>query len=97
MGQNFSQLFFQFFTKKEIRAIFLGLDAVGKTTILYQLKLNEKITSIPTIGFNVESISLNKVEMVMWDIGGGSKIRMLWRHYYPNTHLIVFVIDSTDK
>lgn len=34
----------------------LGLDGSGKTTILYQLKLNEVVTTIPTIGFNVENI-----------------------------------------
>jgi len=27
-----------------------GLDAVGKTTILYRLKLGEVVTTIPTIG-----------------------------------------------
>ena len=32
----------------------VGLDAAGKTTILYKLKLGEIVTTIPTIGFNVE-------------------------------------------
>ena len=34
----------------------LGLDAAGKTTVLYKLKLGEVITTIPTIGFNVETV-----------------------------------------
>ena len=29
---------------------FPGLDAAGKTTILYKLKLGEIVTTIPTIG-----------------------------------------------
>jgi ADP-ribosylation factor protein 1 len=33
----------------------VGLDAAGKTTILYKLKLGEIVTTIPTIGFNVET------------------------------------------
>ena len=33
----------------------LGLDAAGKTTCLYKMKLNEVVNTIPTIGFNVES------------------------------------------
>lgn len=33
-----------------------GLDAAGKTTILYKLKLGEVVTTIPTIGFNVETV-----------------------------------------
>lgn len=30
----------------------VGLDAAGKTTILYKLKLGEIVTTIPTIGTN---------------------------------------------
>ena len=30
--------------------ISVGLDAAGKTTILYKLKLGEIVTTIPTIG-----------------------------------------------
>ena len=41
----------------EKKIAMLGLDAAGKTTILYRLKLNETITTIPTIGFNVEQLS----------------------------------------
>ena len=29
---------------------FVGLDAAGKTTVLYTLKLGEVVTTIPTIG-----------------------------------------------
>jgi len=30
----------------------VGLDAAGKTTILYKLKLGEIVTTIPTIGMH---------------------------------------------
>ena len=29
----------------------------GKTTILYKLKLGEVVTTIPTVGFNVEALT----------------------------------------
>lgn len=59
----------------------------GKTTILYQFKLNEKIQSIPTIGFNVETVSPMKgVSFTVWDVGGSGKVIPLWKHYYKNTH-----------
>jgi GTPase SAR1 family protein len=38
------------FGKKEMRILMVGLDAAGKTTILYKLKLGEVVTTIPTIG-----------------------------------------------
>lgn len=37
-------------SKKEMRILMVGLDAAGKTTILYKLKLGEIVTTIPTIG-----------------------------------------------
>lgn len=38
------------FARKEMRILMVGLDAAGKTTILYKLKLGEIVTTIPTIG-----------------------------------------------
>jgi GTPase SAR1 family protein len=50
MGLSFSSLFGALFAKKEMRILMVGLDAAGKTTILYKLKLGEIVTTIPTIG-----------------------------------------------
>lgn len=53
MGANFTTIFVDLFGKKQYRILMLGLDMAGKTTILYQLKMGEVVTTIPTIGFNV--------------------------------------------
>ena len=50
MGLAFGKLFSRLFAKKEMRILMVGLDAAGKTTILYKLKLGEIVTTIPTIG-----------------------------------------------
>lgn len=50
MGLTFTKLFSRLFAKKEMRILMVGLDAAGKTTILYKLKLGEIVTTIPTIG-----------------------------------------------
>lgn len=50
MGLSFGTLFNKLFGKKEMRILMVGLDAAGKTTILYKLKLGEIVTTIPTIG-----------------------------------------------
>jgi len=55
---SFQSLFKNLFGKKEMRILMVGLDAAGKTTILYKLKLGEIVTTIPTIGIsNVYYIS----------------------------------------
>lgn len=32
----------------------------------------------------------------MWDVGGQDRLRPLWRHYFPATTALIFVIDSQD-
>ena len=61
MGLSISSLFSKFFGKKDMRILMVGLDAAGKTTILYKLKLGEVVTTIPTIGFNVETVNTDEI------------------------------------
>jgi len=97
MGKFFSKMFDKLVGKKEMRILMVGLDAAGKTTILYKLKLGEVVTTIPTIGFNVETVEYKNISFTVWDVGGQDKIRPLWRHYYQNTQGIIFVVDSNDR
>lgn len=97
MGGAFTKLLSSLFGKKEMRILMVGLDAAGKTTILYKLKLGEIVTTIPTIGFNVETVEYKNISFTVWDVGGQDKIRPLWRHYFQNTQGIIFVVDSNDR
>ncbi len=97
MGINFTKFFEGLFGKRELRALMLGLDAAGKTTILYKMKLGEVVSSVPTIGFNVETVEFQKVKFTVWDVGGQDKIRQLWKHYFQNTQALIFVVDSSDR
>ncbi len=65
--------------------------------LFLQLKTNETITTIPTIGFNVEEVQYRNVTFTMWDVGGQDKIRRLWGHYFRNTQGLLFVCDSADS
>ncbi|KFM65169.1 ADP-ribosylation factor 4 [Stegodyphus dumicola] len=97
MGLTISSIFTRLFGKKQVRILMVGLDAAGKTTILYKLKLGEIVTTIPTIGFNVETVEYKNICFTVWDVGGQDKIRPLWRHYFQNTQGLIFVVDSNDK
>ena len=96
MGGVVSQL-----SKTNARIVMLGLDAAGKTTILYKLKLKDHLKTssiVPTIGFNVETINPRRgMSFVVWDAGGQDKIRCLWKHYFKGCDVLLFVIDSADK
>jgi len=82
---------------REMRILILGLDGAGKTTILYRLQVGEVVTTIPTIGFNVEQVTYKNLKFQVWDLGGQTSIRPYWRCYYANTDAIIYVVDSCDK
>merc|ERR1712050_785767 len=96
-GLAFSKIWQRMIGKTEMRILMVGLDAAGKTTILYKLKLGEVVTTIPTIGFNVETVEYENISFQVWDIGGQDKIRKLWRHYYQGTNGLIYVVDSNDR
>ncbi|KAK7498927.1 hypothetical protein BaRGS_00009736 [Batillaria attramentaria] len=100
MGLLLSRLteLFADFRNDPARILMVGLDAAGKTTILYKIKLNEVVSTIPTIGFNVETVTPVKgVTFTVWDVGGQDKIRPLWRHYFQNSQGVLYVVDSADR
>ena len=61
------------------------------------MKLNQDVTTIPTVGFNVETVTYKNVKFNVWDVGGQDKIRPLWRHYFSGTQGLIFVVDSNDR
>ena len=97
MGFLLTKLWTSLVGKKDVRIVMVGLDAAGKTTILYQLRMGQTIKTIPTIGFNVETLEYKGVNFTVWDVGGQDKIRVLWKHYYQNTDGLIFVVDSNDR
>eukprot|EP00878_Enallax_costatus_P039802 GHUV01045718.1.p1 GENE.GHUV01045718.1~~GHUV01045718.1.p1 ORF type:complete len:213 (+),score=26.65 GHUV01045718.1:291-929(+) len=61
-----------------------------------RLQVGEVVSTIPTIGFNVETVSYKNIKFQVWDLGGQTSIRPYWRCYYPNTQAIIYVVDSSD-
>jgi len=53
---------------KSPKILLTGIPSSGKTTFLYKVKLNEVITTYPTLGLNVESIQLWNEEYIVLDL-----------------------------
>ena len=83
--------------KRKCKVVMLGLDAAGKTTILYSLKLGDVLMTIPTIGFNVEEVNFKTIQFMVWDVGGQEKLRNLWTHYFDKSKALIYVVDSSDS
>jgi GTPase SAR1 family protein len=91
------------------RVVIAGLDYSGKTTLLYLLKTGEVVTTIPSIGFNVEVVeaptssngSKKPLKLEGWDVGTGcagpSMIVRMLRYYMPLAKAIIWVVDSADE
>lgn len=95
MGSSLSNLS----SFQSLHIVLLGLDSAGKTTVLYRLKFNEFVNTVPTIGFNSEKIRLSSAKGLsvhFWDVGGQEKLRPLWKSYSRGTDGIIYVVDSVD-
>ncbi|XP_058489134.1 ADP-ribosylation factor-like protein 14 [Solea solea] len=86
-------------SREQAQVLMLGLDGSGKTTLLYKLMYNESVVTVPTVGFNVESLETDRSSpsLTVWDVGGQKKMRPHWRHHYTDTAGLVFVVDSWDQ
>lgn len=85
--------------QKQAQVLLLGLDGSGKTTLLYKLKYNENVMTVPTVGFNVETLETDRSSpsLTVWDVGGQKRMRPHWKHHYTDTAGLVFVVDSWDQ
>lgn len=82
---------------RKIRVLMLGLDNAGKTSILYRLHLGDVVTTVPTVGVNLETLQYKNISFEVWDLGGQTGVRPYWRCYFSDTDAVIYVVDSTDK
>ena len=52
---------------------------------LDRMQLDEVVSTVPTIGFNVETLKYKNLTFQVWDLGGQTSIRPYWRCYFTNT------------
>ena len=85
-------------SSKDTRTVLmLGLGDSGKSTILYWPILKQRVTYVPTIGFNVETInSSSGTKITIWDVGDQEQMRPLWAHYYPFCQGFIVVVDGSN-
>jgi len=96
MGKGASKLHAKLALKKDLKLLLIGLDASGKTTILYKLKLADSVQTVPTMEWNMETVKYKNIRLDLWDSSGQKQLRQMWKHYYEKIHGLIFVIDSAD-
>ena len=81
------------------QVIMCGLDAVGKTTVMYRLKQDAAVVeTVPScMGFQyTEKVKYKTMTINAWDVGGSTRLRPLYRHYYVGAEALIFIVDSVD-
>lgn len=82
----------------QVHVLLLGLDDAGKSTLLYKLKHNAAVSTVPTVGFNVEMLEARKnrksIAVTLWDVGGQGRMREHWPEFHGDAAAVVFVVDS---
>ena len=76
----------------------LGLQSVGKTTILYRMEYGASMPpTSPTKSFNHAQISFMNYSFLIWDIGGELRNRNNWKLYVRACKALIYVVDSSDR
>jgi len=79
---------------RNICILVIGLDGAGKTTLVSSLKGNCCHSCKPTLGFCPVLMSYeHSCTVHLYDIGGGAKIRGIWKNYFYDVHGVIYVLD----
>ncbi|XP_057686296.1 ADP-ribosylation factor-like protein 13B isoform X1 [Corythoichthys intestinalis] len=81
---------------RKVTLVMVGLDNAGKTATVRGIQGDNPQDVAPTVGFSKVDLNQGKFEVTIFDLGGGKRIRGIWKNYYSESHGVVFVVDSSD-
>ncbi len=81
----------------KINIFVFGLNKVGKTTLVEYLREKKFIPQSPTIGVSISQIIFANLTMEFTDVGGQKQFRQMWEEHLKQPHVLVYVIDASDR
>ncbi|XP_051870625.1 ADP-ribosylation factor-like protein 13B isoform X2 [Pristis pectinata] len=81
---------------RKVTLVMVGLDNAGKTATVKGIHGESAEDIAPTVGFSRIDIKQDKFEVTIFDLGGGKRIRAIWKNYYAESFGVIFVVDSSD-
>eukprot|EP01064_Diplonema_japonicum_P014378 TRINITY_DN2199_c0_g1_i1.p1 TRINITY_DN2199_c0_g1~~TRINITY_DN2199_c0_g1_i1.p1 ORF type:complete len:297 (+),score=63.81 TRINITY_DN2199_c0_g1_i1:40-930(+) len=83
--------------KLKVTVAVFGIAGAGKTTLLSAMGNDIDTETTPTVGFTPVRMATDKFDLVLYDLGGGSRIRGVWPNYFSDVHGIIYVVDGSDQ
>ncbi|PIK55571.1 putative ADP-ribosylation factor-like protein 13B [Apostichopus japonicus] len=81
--------------RRNVTLLLVGLDNAGKTTALKGIQGEPLDDIAPTLGYTYVDLQLDNFDIKVFDLGGGKRIRGIWKSYYAEVHGVIFVIDAS--
>lgn len=81
---------------RKVTLVMVGLDNAGKTATVRGIQGENPEDVAPTVGFSKIDLTQGKFEVTIFDLGGGKRIRGIWKNYYSESYGVIFVVDSSD-
>nr|XP_056714582.1 ADP-ribosylation factor-like protein 13B isoform X2 [Euleptes europaea] len=81
---------------RKVTLIMVGLDNAGKTATVKGIQGESPEDVAPTVGFSKIDLKQGRFEVTIFDLGGGKRIRGIWKNYYAESYGVIFVVDSSD-
>ncbi|XP_019384211.1 PREDICTED: ADP-ribosylation factor-like protein 13B isoform X2 [Crocodylus porosus] len=81
---------------RKVTLVMVGLDNAGKTATVKGIQGESPEDVAPTVGFSKIDLKQGRFEVTIFDLGGGKRIRGIWKNYYAESYGVIFVVDSSD-
>ncbi|XP_030060115.1 ADP-ribosylation factor-like protein 13B isoform X2 [Microcaecilia unicolor] len=81
---------------RKVTLVMVGLDNAGKTATVRGIQGESPEDVAPTVGFSKADLKHGRFEVTIFDLGGGKRIRGIWKNYYAESFGVIFVVDSSD-
>ncbi|XP_008567378.1 PREDICTED: ADP-ribosylation factor-like protein 13B [Galeopterus variegatus] len=82
---------------RKVTLVMVGLDNAGKTATAKGIQGEYPEDVVPTVGFSKIDLRHGKFDVTIFDLGGGKRIRGIWKNYYAESYGVIFVVDSSDE
>jgi len=94
----------EYLKKPQMKVVIAGLDFAGKTSLINRLVHNYDYHDLmnlePTKGANIEEFQSDKLNLVLWDLGGQKRHVEEYleepEKFFVQVDVLIFVIDSQD-